>query len=199
MPNIRSASFFTSSIERTTLTPPPLPRPPAWICAFTTQTGPPSALAASTASLTVNAALPRGTGAPKPRMTSLAWYSWIFIRKTCAGFVRWNWPAQYQPNLWAQAQPPVAHRSAHWIGSVAKPFWCVPIRECAMNIRLGKIAAAVLFAAAACIPLNAFRRDFHVGLAPSHEPPPFNAEHRGAAAFWGPDLVDGQMELRVCD
>ena len=34
------------------LTPPPLPRPPAWICAFTTQTGPPSCFAARTASST---------------------------------------------------------------------------------------------------------------------------------------------------
>ena len=33
-----------SSIERASLTPPPLPRPPAWICALTTQTGPPSVL-----------------------------------------------------------------------------------------------------------------------------------------------------------
>ena len=37
--------FFTSSMDFTTLTPPALPRPPAWICAFTTQTGPPSSLA----------------------------------------------------------------------------------------------------------------------------------------------------------
>ncbi len=38
-----------------TLTPPPLPRPPAWIWAFTTQTGPPSFSAAATASSTLNA------------------------------------------------------------------------------------------------------------------------------------------------
>ena len=43
-PRMRVASFFTSSIDFTTLTPPALPRPPAWICAFTTQTGPPSSL-----------------------------------------------------------------------------------------------------------------------------------------------------------
>ena len=41
---MRLASFFTSSMDLTTLTPPPLPRPPAWICAFTTQTGPGSSL-----------------------------------------------------------------------------------------------------------------------------------------------------------
>jgi hypothetical protein len=41
--------------ERASLTPPPLPRPPAWICAFTTQTAPPSFCAASLASRTLNA------------------------------------------------------------------------------------------------------------------------------------------------
>src|SRR5258706_10321778 len=76
---MRAASFFTSSIDLTTLTPPALPRPPAWICAFTTQTGPPSACAALTASSTVNAAIPRGTGTPNSRNTALAWYSWMFI------------------------------------------------------------------------------------------------------------------------
>ena len=61
-----------------TLTPPPLPRPPAWICAFTTQTLPPSFFAASTASSTVNAGKPRGVGTPNLRKISLPWYSWIF-------------------------------------------------------------------------------------------------------------------------
>ena len=63
---------MTSSIERASLTPPPLPRPPAWICALTTQTGPPSFCAASTASCTVNAGMPRGTGTPKWRKDFLA-------------------------------------------------------------------------------------------------------------------------------
>ena len=36
----------TSSSDFATLTPPPLPRPPAWICALTTQTVPPSYFAA---------------------------------------------------------------------------------------------------------------------------------------------------------
>jgi hypothetical protein len=57
------------------LTPPPLPRPPAWICAFTTQTLPPSFFAASTASSTVKAGKPRGVGTPYLRKTSLPWYS----------------------------------------------------------------------------------------------------------------------------
>ncbi len=38
------AAAFTSSTDFTTLTPPALPRPPAWIWAFTTQTLPPSFL-----------------------------------------------------------------------------------------------------------------------------------------------------------
>jgi hypothetical protein len=69
---MRAASFFTSSMDLTTLTPPPLPRPPAWIWDFTTQTGPGRLSAALTASSTVKAGLPLGTGAPKPRRTSLA-------------------------------------------------------------------------------------------------------------------------------
>jgi hypothetical protein len=74
-PNSRADSFFTSSTDLTTLTPPALPRPPAWICAFTTQTGPPSSVAALTASSTPNAGTPRGTGTPNSRSTPLAWYS----------------------------------------------------------------------------------------------------------------------------
>src|SRR6188474_2894279 len=62
-----------------TFTPPPLPRPPAWICAFTTHTLPPSFFAASTASSTLNAAKPRGVGRPYLRKISFPWYSWIFI------------------------------------------------------------------------------------------------------------------------
>ena len=50
MPSIFSAVGKTSSIALTTLTPPPLPRPPAWICAFTTHTGPPSFFASASAS-----------------------------------------------------------------------------------------------------------------------------------------------------
>ncbi len=42
----------------------PLPRPPAWICALTTQTGPASSCAASPASRAENAALPLGVGTP---------------------------------------------------------------------------------------------------------------------------------------
>jgi hypothetical protein len=50
-----------SAASFATFTPPPLPRPPAWICAFTT-TLPPIFLAAASASSTVNATSPRGTG-----------------------------------------------------------------------------------------------------------------------------------------
>jgi len=78
MPSMSCAWARTSSSERASLTPPPLPRPPAWICALTTHSGPPSRRAASTASATPNAGSPRGTGTPKRRRISLAWYSWIF-------------------------------------------------------------------------------------------------------------------------
>ena len=76
---MRVASFFTSSIDFTTLTPPALPRPPAWICALTTHTGPPSVCAAFTASSTEKAAMPLAVGTPNPRSTSLPWYSWMFM------------------------------------------------------------------------------------------------------------------------
>jgi hypothetical protein len=49
MPSMSFATDSASSAERASLTPPPLPRPPAWIWAFTT-TGKPSSFAASTAS-----------------------------------------------------------------------------------------------------------------------------------------------------
>src|SRR5437879_1005368 len=78
MPSIFEESCLTSSRDLASFTPPPLPRPPAWICAFTTQTLPPSFCAASTASSTENAGKPRGVGTPYSRNTSLPWYSWIF-------------------------------------------------------------------------------------------------------------------------
>ena len=74
LPSICSANVFTSSIDLARRTPPlspasgslnlPLPRPPAWICAFTTQTGPGSACAAFTASSAVKAGAPCATGTP---------------------------------------------------------------------------------------------------------------------------------------
>src|SRR5262252_6152879 len=79
MPKMLDAWAFTSSMERASLTPPPLPRPPAWICAFTTHTGPPSDFAAATASSTDMQATPRGTATPYCLRISLPWYSWIFI------------------------------------------------------------------------------------------------------------------------
>src|SRR5208283_2735681 len=78
MPRIAVASARTSALDLATLTPPPLPRPPAWICALTTHTPPPRLAAAFTASSTENAGMPRGVGTPKRRRISLPWYSWIF-------------------------------------------------------------------------------------------------------------------------
>ena len=66
----------------TTLTPPPLPRPPAWIWALTTTAPLPAekrALAALSASSIVVAISPLGTGTPYFRRMSFAWYSWIFM------------------------------------------------------------------------------------------------------------------------
>ena len=50
----------------------PLPRPPAWICDFTTYSGPGSFFEASTASSTLIAAKPAGTGTPNLASSSLA-------------------------------------------------------------------------------------------------------------------------------
>ena len=61
MPIIWRANSAASVEFLATLTPPPLPRPPAWICAFTT-TLPPMCLAAASASSAVYATSPRGTG-----------------------------------------------------------------------------------------------------------------------------------------
>ena len=64
------------------LTPPPLPRPPAWICALTTTTGLPvsarSCFARASASSTVKAGYPLGMGTPYFANSSLPQYSWIF-------------------------------------------------------------------------------------------------------------------------
>src|SRR5712664_928067 len=71
-----------SSGLRASFTPPPLPRPPAWIWAFTTTTPLPEAIssrAAATASSADCTSLPRGTATPCARRISLAWYSWIFM------------------------------------------------------------------------------------------------------------------------
>src|SRR5471032_2201275 len=79
MPRISLAFARTSSSDLATFTPPPLPRPPAWIWAFTTQTFPPRPLAASTASSTEKHGVPRGVTTPYLRNNSLPWYSWIFM------------------------------------------------------------------------------------------------------------------------
>ena len=81
-PSICLAKVSTSSTDLASRTPPlspaeaslnlPLPRPPAWIWLFTTQSGPPSFLAAATASSGVKAGKPLATGAPNARSTALA-------------------------------------------------------------------------------------------------------------------------------
>ena len=50
----------------------PAPRPPAWIWDFTTQTGPPSCLATSSASFGVYATPPAGTATPYFLSSALA-------------------------------------------------------------------------------------------------------------------------------
>src|SRR3981081_2158692 len=57
----------------------PLPRPPAWIWLFTTQTGPGSVLAATSESEARSPGTPFEIGTPNSCSSALAWYSWIFI------------------------------------------------------------------------------------------------------------------------
>ena len=86
------AAEAASSAERTSWTPccfglslmVPLPRPPAWICALTTASGPAELLNAAVASSAVVAMMPAGTATPASRRSCLAWYSWIFIRAIAA-------------------------------------------------------------------------------------------------------------------
>ena len=74
MPIICVAICSASSAVFASLTPPPLPRPPAWICAFTI-TVPPRRLAIAPTSDGVCAISPRGTGTPCRARMALPWYS----------------------------------------------------------------------------------------------------------------------------
>src|SRR5690349_10712016 len=82
IPKIACTAFSASSRVFATLTPPPLPRPPAWICAFTTTTSVPDAFCtrgiAAMASDADSAGSPTGTGMPYFFRSCLPWYSWIF-------------------------------------------------------------------------------------------------------------------------
>src|ERR1019366_2425828 len=78
MPMILLASSTASSGVFASLTPPPFPRPPAWICAFTTAR-PPNSFAMRPASSGESVTRPRGVATPNPRRISLAWYSCIFM------------------------------------------------------------------------------------------------------------------------
>src|ERR1700754_744166 len=80
VPSMPLAAARTSSRLRQNLTPPALPRPPAWIWALTIHCEPPRCLAASTAASGELATLPGGTAMPYCANSSLAWYSWKFIR-----------------------------------------------------------------------------------------------------------------------
>src|SRR5207244_3808396 len=57
----------------------PLPRPPAWIWLFTTQTGPGRVFAATSESAARSTGAPFEIGTPNSCSSALAWYSWMFI------------------------------------------------------------------------------------------------------------------------
>ncbi len=78
-PSIFEAISFTSAGVLQRCTPPlkpflktPLPRPPAWICAFTTRLSDFNSFAAASASSGVRATLPGEVATPNFRKSSLA-------------------------------------------------------------------------------------------------------------------------------
>ncbi len=75
MPRMREAASRASAGPCASLTPPPFPLPPAWICALTTTVPPPRSCAIRSASSGVKATPPRGTGTPYFLRISFAWYS----------------------------------------------------------------------------------------------------------------------------
>src|SRR5512133_4372811 len=74
MPRIASAAARASSSSWATLMPPAFPRPPIFTCALMTH-GKPISLAAATASSTVRAWRPSGTGMSWRAKSCLPWYS----------------------------------------------------------------------------------------------------------------------------
>src|SRR5579863_5761276 len=99
-----SAAARTSSAERHSLTPPALPRPPAWTWALTTHSPPPSDWAAAAAAAPLLARVPRGTGMPYSANSCFAWYSCRFI---WLGGVGDGWERRY-----FEAKPPCKQRRA---------------------------------------------------------------------------------------
>src|SRR5580698_2828877 len=78
MPRIALALAYASSGPSASFTPPALPRPPTFTCAFTTTSEWPSAAnsaAISRACSAVVATLPGWTGMPYSANSSFAWYS----------------------------------------------------------------------------------------------------------------------------
>ncbi len=74
MPRIWAARSAASEGFRASLTPPALPRPPAWTCALMT-TVPPIRRATASASVGVEATSPSNIGMPAALSNARAWYS----------------------------------------------------------------------------------------------------------------------------
>ena len=80
MPRIFSKSWADSSGVLANFTPPPLPRPPAWIWALTTLR-PPYSWVMLRASAASPATRPSGVATLNCLSSSLAWYSWMSIKR----------------------------------------------------------------------------------------------------------------------
>src|SRR6185312_5090624 len=107
-----AAAERTDSRSRASLTPPALPRPPACTCALITQTEPPSARAASTASAALAATRPCGTGMPYVRNNSFAWYSCRFMLGRVS-WVRSSLFCQTSPGSCSRLRPDVQQLCRH--------------------------------------------------------------------------------------
>src|SRR5215471_7836371 len=97
LPSSSFAKPGTAAFSFVIFTPPALPRPPAWICAFTTNTGLFSSAVQASASCGVLTSRPRGTGTPNCANNSLAGNPGTFIFFSRLHFLillsqgRWGW------------------------------------------------------------------------------------------------------------
>src|SRR5262245_4950622 len=117
MPRIACACSRASAEFLASLMPPALPRPPIWTCALTTH-GKPTFSAAATASSTLVAASPDGTGMPWRANSCFPWYSSRSIRR--AGTVSHTSRCQNARPHGAAERHPVGHlrrlRDPHRLG-----------------------------------------------------------------------------------
>ena len=118
------------------LTPPALPRPPAWICAFTTHGRRRAPWPLRPPASGVVATLPAGTGMPYSAKNCLAWYSWKFMRALGRTGSRGG-NERRCANRGAAGRTKAARR---------RLFWAKTCGEIKMTVRIVKLRANILSA-----------------------------------------------------